>query len=196
MTSHVARRVAAAVARQAPRKAAADPKARGADWRTATVASIATTTVTTTDGIPCRRMQTYLAPAVGDQIVINRSGNGNWLAMGRVATADAGWLPLNLNTGWTPWGSPYYTPSYRLNDDGTGSLCGLAKAPASTSGTATVGTLPAGLVPLLRPHFTTEVASGLHAALDITNGGAVQIANYSGTATWAALDVASHFRLA
>ncbi|CAG6392783.1 hypothetical protein NMG29_06685 [Streptomyces cocklensis] len=191
MTSHTARRVAAAVARQAPRKAAADPKARGADWRTAVVATVGTNTITTTDGIPCRRLQTYQAPVVGDQVVISRSGNGNWLAMGRAALPD-GWSPLPLASGWTAWGSPYWTPGYRINDNGTASLCGLAKAPASTTGNATVGTLPAAAIPPTRPFFPTVVNSNVPAALEITSAGAVQITNYSGTAAWAALDVATY----
>lgn len=194
MTSHIARRVAAAVARQAPRKAAADPKARGADWRTATVATVGTTTVTTTDGIPCRRMQSYLAPLVGDQIVITRSGNGNWIAKGRLAT-DSGWQTLSLASGWSAWGAPYWTPGYRINEDGTASLCGLAKAPASTSGNATVGTLPAAAAPLNRVHVPCVVNTSIQAALEITSAGVVQITNYSGTAAWAGLDVATRYRL-
>ncbi|WP_381801229.1 hypothetical protein [Streptomyces niveus] len=38
------------------------------------------------DGITVRRMESYTAPQVGDVIVIARSGNGNWIATGRLST--------------------------------------------------------------------------------------------------------------
>jgi hypothetical protein len=77
----------------------ADPRVRGADWRTATVATVGTDgTITTADGVICRRMATYDHPVVGDQIVIHRSGAGNWLAAGR--------LVRSTDTEWTT-----YTPA-------------------------------------------------------------------------------------
>lgn len=109
MTSQAARRAAAAIVRTVPRKIAAHPKARGADWRTATVASVnaAAGTVTTTDGIPCRCLETYLVPTVGDQVVISQSGSGNWLAQGRLAPSHetdwATYTPTVTNGGSVTW---------------------------------------------------------------------------------------------
>jgi len=101
MTSHAARRVARAAVRRSTLAAQAAPTVRGADWRTATVATVgADNTVTTVDGIPCRRMSTYTAPQVGDQVVISRSGAGNWLALGPLArTTDGVWTPYSVD--WT-----------------------------------------------------------------------------------------------
>jgi hypothetical protein len=53
----------------------------------ATVATVgADGTVTTTDGIPVRRQETYISPAVGDLIYLTQSGSGDWLAWGRSST--------------------------------------------------------------------------------------------------------------
>lgn len=78
--------LAGALRRQTIRTAAATPAVRGGDWRTATVATVNTGgTVTTTDGIVIRRMETYTAPTVGDLIVIAKSGGGNWITHGRLS---------------------------------------------------------------------------------------------------------------
>lgn len=192
MSGHQTRRAARALAAAGQRRAQADPLVRGADWRTATVDTVGTDgTITTSDGIPCRRIQTYQAPAVGDQVVITRSGSGNWLAAGRLAAAGDGWTALTLASGWTANAS-YNTPAYRLHGDGTASLCGLASN-AGVTGVATVATLPFTLPAKVR--FVTEVATNTFGVLDILASGAVQIGDYSGTAKWAALDGA-RFRIA
>ncbi|GAA0454372.1 hypothetical protein ACFQ2B_27995 [Streptomyces stramineus] len=183
---------------QAVQASATTPSVRGADWRLATVATVGTDgTVTTGDGITARRMDSYLTPAVGDQVVLTVSGSGNWLALGRTAPATTAgtWQTLSLNTGWSPFSATYYTPAYRINGDGTASLSGLARAPASTTGVATVGTLPAAAAPAKRARHVTEVASGVFGVLDINSDGTVQITDYTGTASWAALDVATRYRL-
>lgn len=196
MTSHAARRAAAAIIHRARNTARDDPRSRGADWRTATVSTVNSTgTIVTSDGITARCMQAYRVPTVGDQVVIHRSGSGNWIAQGRLRTDADSWTALTLSGGWTAYGSPYYTPSYRLNNDGTASLCGLAKAPSGTSGVSTVCTLPSAAWPASKVRFTTEVASSIFAVLDISNTGVVQINDYSGTASWAALDIAHYRRI-
>ncbi|MFF8829339.1 hypothetical protein [Streptomyces sp. NPDC015131] len=76
-----------AVRQQAVNASVSTPAVRGADWRMATVATIAADgTVTTSDGIPVRRMETYVSPIVGDLIYITQSGAGDWLAWGRSST--------------------------------------------------------------------------------------------------------------
>ncbi|BBB01082.1 hypothetical protein RVR_8333 [Actinacidiphila reveromycinica] len=108
MTSHAARRAARALATAGKRKAAAAPLVRGADWRTATVATVGTDgTITTTDGIPARRMASYSHPAAGDRVVISRSGSGNWRAEGLlVHSTDTEWTtytPAVTGAGSATW---------------------------------------------------------------------------------------------
>lgn len=93
--------LAAALRRRTIRTAEATPTVRGGDWRTAIVAAVgAGGTVTTDDGIVVRQLETYQNPAVGDSIVIARSGSGNWIAHGRLAAAtDPEWVPFT--SAWT-----------------------------------------------------------------------------------------------
>lgn len=186
--------LADALQRQAVQAGATSPAVRGADWRLAVVATVGTDgTVTTTDGIIARRMADYVTPAAGDTVVISISSSGNWLAHGRTAASSTAgtWQPLTLSGGWTAYGTPYWTPSYRINGDGTVSLSGLAKAPASALTPQTLCTLPAAIVPASKARFPTEVASGIHGVIDVngTGVGTLQIQDYSGNASWAALDV-------
>ncbi|WP_411102434.1 hypothetical protein [Streptomyces sp. cmx-4-9] len=169
-----------------------DPSIRGADWRMAVVATIqtATGTITTTDGIIARRTDLYVTPVVGDTIILTVSGVGNWLAVCRMApVSTAGtWQALTYSGTWSAWGSPYYSPAYRINGDGTVSLCGMARAPASTTGTSTIATLPAAARPAQGVRLGTIVNSSVISALLVNADGTIQIADYTGTALWAALD--------
>ncbi|MGW4181231.1 hypothetical protein ACWEK2_03660 [Streptomyces albidoflavus] len=87
--SSAAQDLAAALQRQAVRKVTSAPTARGADWRMATVTAVDPAGTVTADGIICRRLETYTAPAVGDLIIISQSGAGSWIALGRTASAAA-----------------------------------------------------------------------------------------------------------
>lgn len=185
--------LADAMRQQALQTGANSPDVRGADWRQAIVATVGTDgTITTTDGIIARRMATYVTPTVGETIVVSISSSGNWLAHGRIApVSTAGtWQPLTLSGGWTTFGSPYWTPAYRINGDATVSLCGLAKAPTTAATPQTLCTLPAAIVPTSKSRFPTEVANGIHGVLDVNGTGTstLQIQDYSGNATWAGLD--------
>ncbi|MFF5703387.1 hypothetical protein ACFY7H_12900 [Streptomyces sp. NPDC012794] len=171
------------------------PSIRGADWRLAVVDSIGTTgTVTTTDGIIARRAADYLSPTVGDTIVVTASGSGNWLALGKITpTTTAGtWQALTYNGSWAAWGPPYGAPAYRINDDGTVSLSGLARAPASTTSTSTIATLPAAARPPVLVRCTCMISTGNASPLEITTGGLLQITDFNGTAVWAALEGISY----
>lgn len=183
--------LADALRRQATQAGADSPAVRGSDWRQAIVATVNTDgTVVTSDGVIARRMATYVTPTAGETIVVSISSSGNWLAHGRIApVSTAGtWQLLTLSGGWTTFGSPYWTPSYRINGDGTVSLSGLAKAPASAAQPQTICTLPAGIVPASKSRFATEVANAVHGVLDVNATGTLQIQDYSGNAGWAALD--------
>ncbi|MGH3584714.1 MAG: hypothetical protein ACRDQ0_00160 [Pseudonocardia sp.] len=84
--------------RQALAAGAATPDVRGSDWRLATVATVGSSgTVTTTDGIVARRLDSYMNPTIGDLIRIDISSAGDWTTPGRTATtAVRGW------TSYTP----------------------------------------------------------------------------------------------
>jgi hypothetical protein len=95
------RDLTAAIQRAAIRKGAATPAVRGGDWRLATVTAVGTGTVTA-DGIVARCMETYANPAIGDVVRLDRSGSGNWVAMGRLAvTNGVAWTTATLGTGYT-----------------------------------------------------------------------------------------------
>lgn len=93
--------LAAALKRRTIRAVEGTPSARGGDWHTAIVAAVtAGGTVTTDDGIIVRQLESYQNPTVGDTIVIARSGNGNWIAHGRLATeTDPEWPAFT--SAWT-----------------------------------------------------------------------------------------------
>lgn len=82
------------LARQAASIGASTPEIRGGDWRLATVATVgASGTVTTTDGVVARRLESYLNPVVGDLIRIDASSSGDWTTPGRTAATDVrGWV--------------------------------------------------------------------------------------------------------
>ncbi|MCP3820057.1 hypothetical protein NLX86_18750 [Streptomyces sp. A3M-1-3] len=92
--------IADAIRAQAVAAGMDTPAVRGADWRQAIVQTVGSDgTVTTTDGVIARRLETYQNAAVNDRIVITLSGSGNWLAVGRM-----------LTTGDPAWAT--YTPSW------------------------------------------------------------------------------------
>ena len=85
-SSHASTRdLKSALQQQAKRAGERAPSVRGADWRMATVTAVGTGTVTA-DGIVCRRLKSYTTPTVGDVTIISQSGNGNWIALGPLAT--------------------------------------------------------------------------------------------------------------
>ncbi|MFD5137444.1 hypothetical protein ACFWMX_14580 [Streptomyces sp. NPDC058378] len=88
------------LARQVAAVGASTPEIRGGDWRLATVATVgAGGTVTTTDGVVARRLESYLNPTVGDLVRIDASSSGDWTTPGRTAAA--------ATRSWTP-----YTPTW------------------------------------------------------------------------------------
>ncbi|WP_435601442.1 hypothetical protein [Streptomyces sp. C10-9-1] len=200
MTSSGILSLADAVGEEAERSGARSPAVRGADWRTAEVATVdAAGTVTTTDGIPVRRLQSYRRPAVGDIVVITRSGAGSWAALGRLDTGTDGWTALTLPGGWSPQAN-YYAPAYRLNRDGTASLSGMSVLSGSLATGTVVTTLPSEARPAAQVRFPVQVAVGYFGVMTLLPNGQVQLGDYSGTLPgtgnkWAQFDVATHYRL-
>lgn len=85
----------------AARQAGQDtPAVRGADWQTAIVTAVGSDGTVDIDSIRARRLDTYTNPAVGDQIIVTQSGQGNWIALGRTSTSlDPAWQAYTV--AWT-----------------------------------------------------------------------------------------------
>lgn len=195
------RDLAWAIRQQARRVGEQSPTVRGSDWRQAIVQTVNDDgTVTTTDGIVARRMHTYLAPAVNDVIIVTVSSQGSWLAAGRLAAGDDGWTPFTLAGSWTPNAS-YYTPSYRINGDGTGSLCGLASLSGALTAAMVVATLPAEARPAKSVRVTVQVAVGYFGVMTIAANGEISLNDYNPTppgsgGKYVQFDTFSRYRLA
>lgn len=201
MTSSGVRALADALSEESERAGAAAPGVRRADWRMAVVATVdASGTITTTDGIVAKRLQSYRRPAVSDVVIISQSGAGSWLALGRLEATNDTWTNISLAAGWTAQAN-YYVPGYKLNSDGTASLCGMSSMSGSLASGATVATLPAEARPASQVRYTVQVAIGYFGVMTLTPGGPVTLGDYNpalpGTGTkYAQFDVASHYRLA
>ncbi|WP_217235476.1 hypothetical protein [Streptomyces sp. AC555_RSS877] len=140
------RDLAAAIARRAQRVGEESPSVRGSDWRTATVTADNGDGTVDADGIESIRcMESYVLPAAGDVIRIDQSSNGNWVAVGRLATSS-GWTSLTLAAGFQNPGHGY-TASYLRE----GRRIWLRGRVGPTAGTiadgATLLTLPAAIRP-------------------------------------------------
>lgn len=193
------RDLAAALRRSAVTASVDEPSVRGADWRLATVATVSTDgTVTTTDGIIARRLQSYTGPTVGDLIAITQSSAGSWLAKGKLDSGDGSWTAMTLAAGWNPQGS-YYVPAYRVYSDGTAGLSGMAVLSGALAGGTVVTTLPVEARPTAQVRFTVQVAVGFFGVMTIATNGQISLNDFSGTlpATgnkWAQFDVAARYR--
>lgn len=179
--SSMARRLADAARTQAVQAGASEATVRGSDWRTATVSTVnADGTITTTDGIPARRLETYELPAVGDLIVLTQSSGGSWLAAGRMAptTGDAWQTPVFA----APWqnyvgNGNYQLPRYRRVGNEV-IIEGLASTgTTSVTGTSTIFTLPVGYRPATSFVFPAMTAGSAVRQLDVFDTGIVRIAN-------------------
>ncbi|MGW5197375.1 hypothetical protein [Streptomyces spiralis] len=158
-----------------------NPVVRGADWQTGTVTAVNTDGTVDIGTIRARRIaEAYPTPAVGEQVVISRSGTGNWIALGRTASTTRTWTAFTLSSGWTQNAS-YYTPSYRLWGDGTASLCGLAQMSGTLTTGATVATLPAEACPAAQVRCTVQVAVGFFGVMTIFTSGVIQLGDFSAT---------------
>lgn len=107
-------RLADTITRAARDASLTEPRVRGGNWRIDEVTAVGAGTVTC-GSIIARRLDSYLNPAVGDRILLSRSGSGNWATLGRVATtADTAWA------SYTPtWTAATTNPSL-----GNGTLIG------------------------------------------------------------------------
>lgn len=165
------------LARLAVDQGAAAPAVRGGDWRLATVAAVAAAgTVTTTDGIVARRLDSYELPAVGDLIRIDQSGSGSWLAIGRtVPAAGDGWQTPSFTAPWTNYGSTgYRLPRFRRDGQWVVIEGLAATGGTSVSGTSTVFTLPVGYRPDDGYAFPSITSTGASRQLNVFSTGLVQ----------------------
>ncbi|MEV6854684.1 hypothetical protein AB0M89_12855 [Streptomyces microflavus] len=172
--------LAAAIKARAVQAGESAPTVAGADWRTATVASVqvAAGTVTTTDGVVARRLATYELPAVGDSIIISQSSSGSWIALDRTvpATGD-GWQTPTLTAPWAPYsgGGVFRPPRFR-RVGGEVILEGLLDTGGtSVSGTQTLFTLPAGYRPDAGYVFTALTTGPAARQMSVLPAGVVQV---------------------
>jgi hypothetical protein len=191
--------MSAAVREQAVQAGQSTPAVR-ADWRLAQVDTVgAAGTVTTTDGIIARRMESYQYPAVGDTIRVQQSSAGSWVTDGRLGDGSGGWTAISLSAGWT-WNTGYYEPAVMVHGDGTASLCGLAQMSGTLAAGAVVATLPAGAIPQKQIRKAVQVAVGFFGVMTLLTNGQVQLGDFSGTLAttgnkYAEYDVMSRYRL-
>lgn len=203
-TMRLAAAVSAAVREQAEAVGRETPAVRGSDLRSYTVDTVnADGTITTTDGVVARRLQSYVGPAEDDIVVISRSSSGNYYAHGRLAPSSSGlWVPLTLSSPFAATAG-YYVPAYRLNLDGTASLSGMASMSGALAAGTTVATLPAGTPgprPANRVRCTVQVAAGYFGVMTIEPSGPINLTDFNpalpGTGTkYAQFDVHSNYRL-
>lgn len=119
--------------------------AKAADWQTVTVTAVGTDGTLTVQGgdgssyPKVRRTRVYVAPLVGDVVVMHRSRNGNRYAQPPLSTG-ATWITLPLASGWSAHGG---SPAYRL-ESGRVWLRGSVQTSGSVSSGATFATLPTG----------------------------------------------------
>lgn len=120
----VHRDLAWALKQQAKRTGEQESTVHGADWQLASVTAVASDGTVTAGGIPCRRMESYPNPVVGDVIAITQSSSGNWLAWGRMV-ADSDGIGTRLfkrkpsatgpRTSTTPAADPHLTVTLAAN---------------------------------------------------------------------------------
>lgn len=113
--SSSAQPLADAIAATARQQGATTPQVRGADWHTAQVTAVNTNGTIDCGTIRARRLDSYANPRVGDLVAVSRSGAGNWLILGRLATT--------AGTAWTTY-TPAWTGATTNPAIGNGSLVG------------------------------------------------------------------------
>ena len=173
-----------------------EPRVRGADWRPAVVTAVNSNGTVNCGDIVARRRVSYVLPQVGDRIILMRSGTGNWLASGLLATSGTGgWVTLTLASGYTTGGGGA-DPAYLLE----GRRVTLRGRLGPTSGTlpnaTTFATLPATIRP---PHPVgwSSPRNGSTAApirCEIEPGGVLRIYDTGGP-TWISLDGVSYYTI-
>lgn len=174
--------LAAAIRRRAVQAGETAPTVSGADWRTATVATVqaSTGTVTTTDDVVARRLVGYGLPAAGDQVVISQSSSGSWIVLDRTAPATGDdWQTPALTAPWAAYSGSgvYRVPRYR-RDGGEVVIEGLLDTGGtSVTGNQTLFTLPAGYRPNAGYVFTAMANGPAPRQLNIMPSGVVQAAS-------------------
>jgi hypothetical protein len=102
---------------QASRQAGRDdPEVRRAEVQSGIVTAVNVISGTVDVGsIRARRLDTYQAPAVGDQVLLVQSGAGSWWAAGRTSSgADTAWTDVSLVSGFSHNGNSNGNVQYRV----------------------------------------------------------------------------------
>lgn len=147
----------------------ADPEVRRADVQSGIVTAVGATPGTVDVGvIRARRLDTYQAPAVGDQILLVQSGSGSWWAAGRITSgADTAWTDVSLVSGFAHNGNGNGNVQYRLVViAGTRMMQWRGGLAITYSGTATPNSgnfLSSSLAAAYRPPSTRTVSAACSA---------------------------------
>jgi hypothetical protein len=190
----VHRDLAWALKQQAKRAGERAPSVRGSDWRLATVTADNGDGTIDADGIEdIRCAETYALPTVGDVVILDQNGMGNWLCRGRAAISS-GWTTLTLAAGYQNPGHGY-TASYLLE----GRRVWMRGRIGPTSGTiadgATLATLPAAIRPTNAVAWAVARDAAVMPAvcrLEITSAGVLRTFQSSNLPSWVALDGISY----
>lgn len=85
------------------------------------------------------------------------------------------WIPLELQNGFTAYGSNYETPSYRINEVGDVQVKGLIRCPENVENTTVIAVLPEGYRPPKSKVYLVSGNSGgakdVFTRVNITSGG-------------------------
>lgn len=115
-SSSMAASLADALRQETIRVGTSAASVRGGDGRLAVVQTVGSDgTITTTDGIIARRLDSYRNPTVGDLIALMCFSSGIWIVLGRTATA--------ADTAWTTY-TPTWTAATTNPTLGNGTLVG------------------------------------------------------------------------
>ncbi|CAL9650827.1 hypothetical protein [Streptomyces sp. enrichment culture] len=198
----VHRDLAWALKQQATRAGESAPSVRGADWRTAVVTAVGGDGTVAVDGIPAIRcLETYLAPKVGDWIVIEQSSSGNWITPGRPAAPSAPsgtWTAIPLLAGFTTPHSIFGPAQYRVITVAGTVRVELRGSVTCTSAVTAQVNFSSALPVIARPAYARtmtcrrQVSSDTKGvtAIEVTTGGVLQIHGLAApnTTTWFAID--------
>lgn len=186
--------LADALAASARAEGEATPAVRGADWTQEMVTAVHADGTITCGTIRARRRTTYALPQVGDLAVLTRSGMGNWIADGPLAsTGNGGWTPLTLASGYAHVGGGH-APAYliegrRVTLRGRIGPTGSGGIPNAT----TLATLPTAIRPSAAVGWQSPRGGSTQPSIrcEIEPGGVLRIYD-AGAPPWISLDCVSY----
>lgn len=198
----VHRDLAWALKQQAKRAGEQSTSVRGADWRLAVVTDVPGDGTVTADDIPeIRCLETYLAPQIGDLIVITQSSSGSWITPGRTASSTApaiGWTAIPLLSGFTTPHTIFGPAQYRVITVAGTVRVELRGSVTCTTPVTTQTAFSSALPTIARPEYARTMACRRQVssdtkgvtAIEVSTGGVLQIHGLTApnSTTWFAMD--------